>query len=530
MILHYGPNHYWPFPREYSIWNAAVAALQFWIADLEPQTLSNAIEWVYTAFFCSNPAQQVRGISEEVLFGHFMTTLNDASEWELALEDEGYDSGSESLNIPTHQHRTPCLYHVSTTKNLSFRPATPLAHWAHLPHQQSSLSSICHHLTFGDDDSFSTDNSPLHGTTQQSSLVKQQMACHLTDDSFQDITSEEEVEEYFPTAPLDDDVWMEEPVPDRHLCIHKQSQAHGLCSYPWPYSLNQLHSVPEYAPAPQYMDLSNIFDFPDVMTTTSDKDILSPEDAFGCWKWTLVWINLDTQWTPHTWNRINTFVNTDTLCDYRYIYEHVYTVWLWIHVWTLLTCVIMDIHDIKMQPCYLYIHKTQNVYICGTLLELENIMNMSNWTIHTHIGVPEHRYQWTELRIYDNPWSCCHEFTCIKSLISYDTYKWLKCIVIHPAVSISSYKVSINTEQICTVAYTYHCMVLTWWYPTKQNHFSEHSVCFHWSMSRWGNEEPGNYIHIIPMLNYYILSCPFWHSLLQFWGQKRHPIMSIEYS
>ena len=26
---------YWPFAREYSIWNAAVAALQFWMADLD---------------------------------------------------------------------------------------------------------------------------------------------------------------------------------------------------------------------------------------------------------------------------------------------------------------------------------------------------------------------------------------------------------------------------------------------------------------------------------------------------------------
>ena len=45
---------YWLFAREYSIWNAAVAALQFWMADLDPQTLSNAMEQVYTAFFCSN--------------------------------------------------------------------------------------------------------------------------------------------------------------------------------------------------------------------------------------------------------------------------------------------------------------------------------------------------------------------------------------------------------------------------------------------------------------------------------------------
>ena len=66
------------------------------MADLEPQTLSNAIEWVYIAFCCSNSGQQLRNISEEVLFGHFVTTLNDAFEWEYTLEDEGYESGSKA--------------------------------------------------------------------------------------------------------------------------------------------------------------------------------------------------------------------------------------------------------------------------------------------------------------------------------------------------------------------------------------------------------------------------------------------------
>ena len=46
-----------------------------------------------------------------------------------------------------------------------------------------------------------------------------------TDNSFQGATPEEEEEE-FPTAPLDDGVWLEEPVLVRHLCIHKQSQPH----------------------------------------------------------------------------------------------------------------------------------------------------------------------------------------------------------------------------------------------------------------------------------------------------------------
>ena len=63
------------------------------------------------------------------------------------------------------------------------------------------------------------------------------MIYHHTDDSFQDATNEEE-EEDFPTAPLNDDVWLEEQVPVRHSCIHEQSQPNFLYSYFCPYSLN----------------------------------------------------------------------------------------------------------------------------------------------------------------------------------------------------------------------------------------------------------------------------------------------------
>ena len=100
-----------------------------------------------------------------------------------------------------------------------------------------------------------------------------------TDNSFWDATTEEED---FLTAPLDDDIELEEPVPVRHLCIHKQSQPHYQCSYPCSYSMGLLCSAPEDAPAPYYelMDLSDISDFQDVMTTTSDKDIPDLEDTF----------------------------------------------------------------------------------------------------------------------------------------------------------------------------------------------------------------------------------------------------------
>ena len=61
-------------------------------------------------------------------------------------------------------------------------------------------------------------------------------------------------------------IWMEEPDPNKHLCIHEHSKPHDLCPYPCPYSLDQLHLAPEYTPTPQCMDLSDIFDFPNVIT------------------------------------------------------------------------------------------------------------------------------------------------------------------------------------------------------------------------------------------------------------------------
>ena len=85
---------YWPLARDYSIWNAAVAALQFWSADLKAHILSSTIEQVYNAFFYTTSMHLLHQQSEEVLFSYFVTTLNAAFENKLTLEDEGYESGS----------------------------------------------------------------------------------------------------------------------------------------------------------------------------------------------------------------------------------------------------------------------------------------------------------------------------------------------------------------------------------------------------------------------------------------------------
>ena len=79
-----------------------------------------------------------------------------------------------------------------------------------------------------------------------------------------------DMEEHFPTVSLDDDFWKEEPVPERHLCIHENAQ-HDLCPYPCQYHLNQLHYTQE--DATQYIDLNDIFEFPDVMMSANDDNV-----------------------------------------------------------------------------------------------------------------------------------------------------------------------------------------------------------------------------------------------------------------
>ena len=76
---------YWLMAREYSIWNAAIASLQFWTADLDPVTLNIATEEVYSTFFYSTSTYTHHQQPDKILFGRFMTTLNAAFEQQLAL-------------------------------------------------------------------------------------------------------------------------------------------------------------------------------------------------------------------------------------------------------------------------------------------------------------------------------------------------------------------------------------------------------------------------------------------------------------
>ena len=149
---------YWPMAREYSVWNAAVAAVQFWTTDLKAHVLSSAIEEVYRTFFYSTSTHILDQQSDEILFSHFMTTLNATFKSKLALEDEGYDSGSENFNLPTPFQRTSKIHHVSNVENASFDPVPVTPHSS----RELWLKPVCRRLTYrsSDDDDTTEDNVP----------------------------------------------------------------------------------------------------------------------------------------------------------------------------------------------------------------------------------------------------------------------------------------------------------------------------------------------------------------------------------
>ena len=210
--------------QEYSIWNAAIVSLQFWTADLDPVTLGRATEQVYTTFFYSSSSHTLHQQSDKILFGHFVIALNAAFDQQLSLANEGYESGSDTIDLPTPLRKTPQIHHVSSIEHASFNPepVTP----QNLP--QTPPRPVCRWLSFS-----STDDNTPH--TPRS-----------TPASTPEYSEDEEEEEDFQMVPLNDDHWTSEEIPERTLCIHEHGLPHGLWPYPCPYVVlehNQLASM-----------------------------------------------------------------------------------------------------------------------------------------------------------------------------------------------------------------------------------------------------------------------------------------------
>ena len=120
--------------------------------------------------------------------------MNAAFDQQLSLADEGYESGSDTIDLPTPLRKTPRIHHVSSMENASFNPApvTPCST------PQTPPRPVCRHLSFSSAENNTPDSTP---------------EC-----------SEEDEEEDFQTVPLDDEHWTSKKTPERTLCIYE----HGL--------------------------------------------------------------------------------------------------------------------------------------------------------------------------------------------------------------------------------------------------------------------------------------------------------------
>ena len=254
-------TEYWPMAREYGIWNAAIASLQFWAEDLDPVTLGIASECVYTHFFWTSTSHTLHQLSEEALFGHFVLTLNSAFTQQLSLADEGYESGSNE-DLLTPLHKMTHIHHVSSMEHASFDPVhTTPCHPADTPHydtQHPPLRPVHCCLSFSSDQVHNT--SPVHMDTSNSSR-------DATSEPSDDEESSSEDED-FQTVSMDDEHWTTEMVPVRTFCIHENGLSNDMCSYPCLYGTNGTVSYIDS------LDLSDISDIEDHFLTTSDDEEL----------------------------------------------------------------------------------------------------------------------------------------------------------------------------------------------------------------------------------------------------------------
>ena len=241
------PVNYWLMAREYSIWNATIAPLQFWTAYPEAHILSSTIEQVYNACFYSTSTHMLCQQSDEALFSHFVTTLNATFKSKLTIEDEGHNSGSKNFNIPIPLRPTAMIHHVSSEEHVSFDPYPVMPCSRGI--RELTCRPVCQCLTFSSLEE-EEDDTPMDKTPSPPSTVPVQ---HHTD-TFQQLPSkctlhtyvtlgaeDEDMEEDFQTVPLDDEHWNMEETPNRTLCVHEHALPHGLCPYPCPMQTTKHH-------------------------------------------------------------------------------------------------------------------------------------------------------------------------------------------------------------------------------------------------------------------------------------------------
>ena len=217
---------YWLMAREDSIRNAAILSLQFWTEELDPITLGIATEHGHTTFFYTSTSHTLCQQSDETLFGHFIIALNAAFTQQLLLADEGYESGSDTIDLPTPLQKTPRIHHVSSLEHALFNPVTTTP----CSTPQTPPRPVCRCLSFSSADNYTPDSTPVCSD------------------------SSDEEEEDFQMVLLDDEHWTSKETPERTFCIHEHGLLHNLCQYPCPY---ENHNTVSYMDSLGLSDISD---------------------------------------------------------------------------------------------------------------------------------------------------------------------------------------------------------------------------------------------------------------------------------
>ena len=175
----------------------------------------------------------------------FLLALETEFERAMYLRDEGYDIDA-NYNLPqAKQENYLCLCSYSSGMKLPLIPWGP---------QESKM----HPLTSA------PKGRPIEPPLQQ--MTHRCLSFRHAPPPVVDHDDEEEEEEYFPTAPLDDLVWSEEPVLERALYIHmapKRPEASYSSQIPTqPQELVYEPVFPEELMEGMFSDMINIIDIP----------------------------------------------------------------------------------------------------------------------------------------------------------------------------------------------------------------------------------------------------------------------------
>ena len=171
--------------------------------------------------------------------------LNAVFTQQLSLADEGYESGSNTADLPTPLQKTHSIHYMSSMEHASFNltHTTPCstATITHHSSPQTPSRPVCYCLSFTSDsseDDQDPDSTPVHS----------------------------DEEDDFQTVPLDDKHWTVKIVPERTFCIHENGLPNNICQHPCPYGNSDTVSYMDS------LDLSDILDYEDYMMTTSDDE------------------------------------------------------------------------------------------------------------------------------------------------------------------------------------------------------------------------------------------------------------------